>query len=418
MNLQISCRKQNDPATENLESTSLWVEVFDGRTRGFGESVISASPVQETFQRCEEIIAVHKDTWIQKIQSSKDLIEWVENNSDFINQNSTTWCAVELAFLDFLGKNLGQPVENFFGIPINQKSLKLSPSYFSRTLTISKDQNFSRQFRSLLSQGYRDFSIEIDSQLPLMSEEIRDSFQILKKHLEDESKKKLPISIPSWVIPKFKKSASKTRIRLNARNKFKSVIDVFNFVKKCPISFSAIEEPVSVGDAAALSRISTELNIPILLDRSLSLPRDFELFANLPGIWIPKVSLSKWGGVVRTLKAVEFAKMKGWKLCFGGHKAQTSLLTRATILVAEKVQQMNPKLFFAMEEFESPFLAEQDYAHPTLNLSRNEKIDFRRLQKSSGWGLDMQAPEGGFVRSRPQSPKPKKNDHFEESLIS
>ena len=181
------------------------------------------------------------------------------------------------------------------------------------------------------------------------------------------------------------------RVRLDANNLWAGDPGAaLTYLRALDSPFSAIEEPVAPRDVAAHSRIATELGIPVILDESLCTMADLERCDGVPGRFIANLKVSRVGGVLRSLRLVEALRARGWPVIVGAHVGETSVLTRAGMLVAAAAGEA----LIAQEGAFGSRLVEREPATPSLKWGRGGALDVSRVYAEvTTEGLQLTAPE-------------------------
>ena len=199
------------------------------------------------------------------------------------------------------------------------------------------------------------------------------------------------------------------RVRVDANNLWADNPDqAIGFLRALDCDFFGIEEPVKPRDAKRYSQMSVELGIPIILDESLCTMADLELYDGLLGQFIANLKVSRVGGVLRGLNLVAAIRKRGWPIIIGAHVGETSVLTRAAMLIAAAAGD----LLVAQEGGFGSRLVEREPASPCLKWGRKGQLDLRRpyaevttegLQLTwpnvweSGWGLKCRPTSKGWA---------------------
>ena len=101
---------------------------------------------------------------------------------------------------------------------------------------------------------------------------------------------------------------------------------------------------------------------------------DLERYDDLPGSYVANLKVSRVGGVLRALRLVEAINERGWPLIVGAHVGETSVLTRAAMLVAAQADDLA-----AQEGAFGSRLIEREPVTPSLRWGRGGKLDLSRL---------------------------------------
>ncbi|MCK7468086.1 MAG: hypothetical protein MZU91_08195 [Desulfosudis oleivorans] len=190
--------------------------------------------------------------------------------------------------------------------------------------------------------------------------------------------------------------AKPIRIRLDANNLWKDRCD------------EAIEYTNDVGgwagichgrtckakNAEDISKFSTATGLPVILDESLCTLEDLSLYRNIAGNFIANIKISKVGGLIRALKMIEELKKLRWPIIIGCHVGETSLLTRAALVVSGAAGDS----LIAHEGAFGDYLVEREPASPMLKFGHDGSAGFEfSLLPQDGSGTSGHPPESWSV---------------------
>ncbi len=319
---------------------------------GVGEGCPRKYVTGETVQSAMNFFVTHCDVW-EEFQNVSDLRAWMAENSQVIDENPASWCAIELALFDCWGQEEQQSIESL----LNLHELS-GPFQYSAVLGTENLPSFQKQAQQFSELGFRDFKVKVSGNL----EDDCQKMQFLKD---------LPIQ--------------KLRIRLDANNLWNVASEVVSYLKSLQSTFFAIEEPLQVGDFEGCRQISQQLGLPIILDESFL---RFEQFKNIetdPENWILNIRISKMGGMQRSLKIAEQAKKKGLPIIIGAQVGETSILSRAALTIANQYRE----ILQAQEGAYGTYLLERDIAATPLMFGRGGVLDSPSLSTQPGLGLTL-----------------------------
>jgi L-alanine-DL-glutamate epimerase-like enolase superfamily enzyme len=284
------------------KSSAVFVEMKRGGHVGVGEGCPREYVTGETIQG-----AIN---WIKSIRNSligittiATLKDWVMSNESEIDKNPSAWCAVETALIDLLGKETGKTVNDLLKLPAKITNQKV-------TAVISDGNiNFVDSFIDrCLDFGFTDFKIKLSGNI----EKDIEKTALLRSNIRDDYS-----------------------VRVDFNNAFSSQdIDAFaRYLEKLDYNFSAIEEPFEPYATSAMLKIIELFNIPIVLDESFMRIRDID-WINGHEKFIPNIKISKLGGLLRTLSAVELTKQNNVPIIPGSCVGETSILSRLWLIVS------------------------------------------------------------------------------------
>jgi len=330
-------------ATRN-EGESIWVRAQRNEIAGYGEGCprlyVAGDELESSVRWAREIFSAGKVIF----NTFEDVMKWAEKNSTLIDKYPSAWCAIEMAFLDLFSREKNCSVETLLGMD----SCKRRGRY---TAVLGDDQKwkFANQANQYLIRGISDFKIKINGKL----EKDRARLEIL----EDLCKQN---NIPD------------VRIRLDANNLWtEHSEEAINYLKALNCNAFAIEEPVGARDAEDISKVSTAIGLPVILDESLCTFDDLSQYKHLPGKFIANIKVSRVGGIIRALRLVQELKKLGWPVIIGCHVGETSLLTRAALITAYAAGES----LIAQEGAFGDYLVEREPVNPVLKFGRNGILD-------------------------------------------
>ena len=342
---------------------SLWVEASRGAHRGYGEGCPRSYVTGETRASCMQWLS----TWQKAIESdciSLDALRaWLVGHATAIDASPSVWCAIECALLDLFGRERGQTVEALLGV-----GPPGGPHVYSAVL--GNDEPWKTRF--LIDQycilGLTDFKVKLEGDLEVDRQKLRSIAELTAWH-----------------------GVTTHRVRVDANNLWADTPDrALDYLRALDWELFGVEEPVKPRDVGLHSRISASLGVPVILDESLCTLADLERYDGVPGRFMANLKVSRVGGVLRGLRLVEALRARGWPIIIGAHVGETSVLTRAAMLVAAAA---GDKLVAQEGAFGSR-LVEREPASPSLKWGRGGVLDLRRpYAEVTTEGLQLTAPE-------------------------
>jgi L-alanine-DL-glutamate epimerase-like enolase superfamily enzyme/pimeloyl-ACP methyl ester carboxylesterase len=342
---------------------SLWVEASRGAHRGYGEGCPRSYVTGETRASCRQWLT----TWHAAIQSecvSLDALRvWLAEHSATVDASPSAWCAIECALLDLFARERGQSVEALLGL-----APPGGPHVYSAVL--GNDAPWKTRF--LIDQycilGLTDFKVKLGGDLEIDQQKLRSIAELAAWH-----------GVPSH------------RVRVDANNLWAEAPErASEYLRALDCDLFGVEEPVKPRDVERHSQISVELGVPIILDESLCTLADLERYDGAAGRFMANLKVSRVGGVLRGLRLVEALRARGWPIIIGAHVGETSVLTRAAMLVAAAAGDR----LAAQEGAFGARLVEREPASPSLKWGRGGVLDLRRpYAEVTTEGLQLTAPE-------------------------
>ncbi|HLK16869.1 MAG TPA: enolase C-terminal domain-like protein, partial [Fimbriimonadaceae bacterium] len=342
---------------------SLWVEASRGPLLGYGEGCPRSYVTGETRSSCKQWLA----TWHEAIQSECTGLEalqaWVVEHTSDIDKSPSAWCAIECALLDLFARENGQSVEELLGL-----SPPGGPHVYSAVL--GNDEAWKTRF--LIDQycilGLKDFKLKLGGDLEIDRQKLCSLTELTASH-----------------------GVSDYRVRVDANNLWSGAPDLaLDYLRALDCEFFGIEEPVKPRDAERHSQISLGTATPIILDESLCTMADLERYDGVAGRFMANLKVSRVGGVLRGLTLVEALRERGWPIIVGAHVGETSVLTRAAMLIAAATGDR----LAAQEGAFGSRLVEREPASPSLKWGRGGSLDLRRrYAEVTTEGLQLTTPE-------------------------
>lgn len=346
LQLALKTTVRHASATRN-EGESVWIQAKSQGHTGYGEgcprAYVAGDDLTSSLKWVKETFSAGKVNF----STLDDLKQWASSHEKIIDQYPSAWCAVEMAMLDLLAREKGCSVEELLGIKGSMR--------YGRYTAVLGDQK-SWQYATLVDQylirGIADFKIKLSGNLEKDTQKI-DLLEALS----------------------VQHHASAPRIRLDANNLWTDRCDeaiAFTRTVGCERLF-AVEEPVRARHVEDISRFSMATGLPVILDESLCTLDDLRSFQNAPGQFIANIKISRVGGLIRALRMITEVKKLGWPIIVGCHVGETSLLTRAALVISAAAGEN----LVAHEGAFGNYLVEREPAQPTLTFGRGGLLDLR-----------------------------------------
>jgi L-alanine-DL-glutamate epimerase-like enolase superfamily enzyme/pimeloyl-ACP methyl ester carboxylesterase len=342
---------------------SLWVEAARGAHRGYGEGCPRVYVTGETRASCTRWLG----TWHEAIQSECTGLDalrgWLARNAAAVDASPSAWCAIECALLDLFAREREQSVEALLGL-----ASPGGPHVYSAVL--GNDQPWKTRF--LIDQycilGVTDFKVKLEGNPEVDGQKLRSIAELTAWH-----------------------GVTGHRVRVDANNLWAETPDrALGYLRALDCELFGVEEPVRPRDVQTHSRISVDLGVPVILDESLCTLADLERYDDAPGRFMANLKISRVGGVLRALGLVEALRARGWPIIIGANVGETSVLTRASMLVAAAAG----KQLAAQEGAFGSRLIEREPVSPSLRWGRGGALDLRRpYAEVTTEGLQLTPPE-------------------------
>ena len=353
-------------------SESIWASVSRGGVIGYGEGC------PRSYVTSENVVTAI--SWLHSVlpeienecTSYEALVQLTYLKRSAIDQHPAAWCAIETGLLDLFAKENNTSVEKLIGMDD-----PLGIYAYTAVLGDSEITTYQAQLSRYFKWGFKDFKIKLNGELR-----------------RDRKRIKL------WNEMCEAAEVGEFSLRVDANNLWgDDTSAAIKHLEKLRHSIIAVEEPLAPKKAVDLSRISTELGLPVILDESLSVLRDLDSYESLPGEFIGNMKISKLGGIIRSREMVNSLKKRSWNMIIGAHVGETSIMTRAGMCIARDVGE----LLFGHEGAFGTLLLEREPISPSLMFgakghldlsqpyvveSEGEAITHPISRWQFGWGLD------------------------------
>jgi L-alanine-DL-glutamate epimerase-like enolase superfamily enzyme len=346
------------------EGESIWVQAKRNGNTGYGEG-------------CPRVYVAGDDldtslTWIKEnfppgkvnFETLEDLKQWAEEKEKEIDKYPSAWCAIEMAMLDLLSRERVCTVEKLLGLDDGKLC-----SRYTAVLGDGKKRKYTTMVEQYLIRGISDFKIKLSGNLERDIEKLDILEELSAQH-----------------------HAKPIRVRLDANNLWKDRCDeAIEYTIMLEVGrIFAMEEPVQAKNAEDISRFSTATGIPVILDESLCVLDDLSLYRNVAGKFIANIKVSKVGGIMRALKMIEELKKLRWPVIIGCHVGETSLLTRAALVVSGATGDS----LIAHEGAFGDYLVKQEPVSPMLKFGHEGLLDLNAPNYlKTVQGLQVISPE-------------------------
>ena len=320
---------------------------------GYGEGCPREYVTDESLDSAMVFIECKKNSVFESIHDLVSLENWVNENESEIDAHPAAWCAVELAVLDVIAKLESCSIEKLLEIEINRETFT-----YTAVLGNSELHVFEQQVNQYKKLGLQDFKVKITGNLA-------------------EDNAKLDIVVQDNDLP---------RIRMDANNLWKRKEDVINYLKLLNHPIYALEEPLAPEQYDDLRDIARETGIQIILDESFQRRLQLSCIVDNPGYWILNIRVSKMGGLIRSLDIINKAQDAGIPIIVGAHVGETSLLTRAGLVIAQAAHNV----IIGQEGGFGTYLLKYDIWKRPLQFKKNGKLYFDLTKNvKPGFGLHI-----------------------------
>lgn len=313
---------------------------------GLGEGCPRAYVTGETVETALDFLGKRAPAILRQAVDVGSLRRWLDANAAEVDQHPSAMCALEMALLDLFARRAGVTVEDLVGSPKLAEALSVTAVYGSASAVAFHVQRW-RFGRAGMS----------DAKLKLTGDSRRDSTRALSL-------------------------ARRGRLRLDANNLWRDARAAIGGLRPVAPHAWAVEEPVAPRDWPGMLAVAQATGLAVILDESFTRVEDL---ATAPegANWIANIRVSKLGGILRTLDAIEGARRRGFGVIVGAQVGETSLLARAGLLAAAAASK-------TLRGFEGAYgrhLLTRDIVRPSVTFDARGRIALR-APFSPGWGLE------------------------------
>ena len=335
---------------------SVWVKAQSGECIGMGEGCPREYVTGESIASAQTFFHTYCETLCQTVGSIDALVTWVDDHRTVIDANPAGWCAIELAMLEFFAKREGVTVEQLVAAVPATGTFR-----YSAVVGDSKLDVFQETVARYFAMGFTDFKLKLSgdpAQDRAKVDTLRDLFDV-----------------------------EKLRVRVDANNLWNDAESAVRHLNDLQFSFVGVEEPLSANALDGMRMVAAQTGVPIILDESLLRADQIPALAADPDCWIINIRVSKMGGLLRSLAVLGAAHAAGISIIVGAQVGETSVLTRAGLVVAREAAGG----LFAQEGAFGTHLLQTDVAHPPLMFGPAGVLDADAsgLSGRVGWGLTL-----------------------------
>ena len=342
---------RHSSATRSVAENFIVMASGDGGKSGYGEGCPRVYVTGEDIESCRKFLVRHNSSLLEEVCSVETLKNWVETHRSEIDQSPSAFCAIEVAILDVIGREENCPIEVLLGIPSTRNTLRY-------TAVVGDSSHFVFW---LLSQRYKQNKFR-DVKLKLSG-----------YHARDRRK------LNTWKSTQDRPY----RIRLDANNHWSSADECTSYLKRMPPFFWAVEEPIQVRDFEGMNKVASRLGTTIILDESLIGRSDLHRIEG--NSWICNLRISKLGGILRTMELATEAERRNISVILGCHVGETSLLTRASLVISQFLDGAQ----VANEGAFGKYLLSEDLTETTIEFDHNATLQLGCLDLLDDPGLGL-----------------------------
>ena len=337
---------------------SVWVEARAGRVVGVGEGCPREYVTGESLTSAQAFFENYRDALCHSVGSVDALAAWADDQKAIIDANPAAWCAVELALVELFARREDAPVERLVAAAPATGEFR-----YSAVVGDGEPDMFRATVARYCEMGFTDFKLKLSGD-PVRDRDKIDTLRSLK-------------------------GIESLRIRVDANNLWEDAETAVRHLAGLDFSFVGIEEPLRANALDGMRTVSEHTGSPIILDESFLRADQIAALARDPERWIINVRVSKMGGLLRSLALVKNARDSGIAIIVGAQVGETSVLTRAGLIVARAAGGD----LLAQEGAFGTHLLEVDVAMPPLMFGPAGILnaDAHALSTRAGWGLTLRS---------------------------
>lgn len=341
-------------SAERKSTQTVWVEAraSDG-SRGCGEGCPREYVTAESLGSAGDFIHAHSDEWRRSLNDFAALRQWVENHGPEIDAHPAAWTAVELAVLDVFGKMTRRSVESLLGLP------ELTGRYrYTAVVGDASPELFRALVSNYVKAGFRQFKIKLSGD-------------------GERDRAKVEALTGAGIRP--------GDVRADANNLWPDAETAIDGLRRLEFRFFALEEPLRPGDVGGMRKIAQTLDMRIVLDESALRAEQLHPLSADANRWLVNIRVSKMGGLLRSLRALHEATSLGIGVIVGAHVGETSVLSRAALVIAARAGTG----LVAQEGAFGTHLIERDVVARPIMFGRAGVLDASALGSIDSTGLGL-----------------------------
>lgn len=305
--------------------------VLDDDIKGYGEGCPRSYVTGESSFGAAEFIHEIAAAVKASVRDFPSLRAWMDSNERLIDKNPAAWCALELAIIDALGKQCALGADSFLGEPCDP-GVRFK---YSAVIGSGDEAQLNRYLQAYSALGFDDFKLKLTGE------------QALDKRR----------------INRFCELKPAARLRLDANNLWSESHQAADYLLQLPGVFFAIEEPLKARNYDGLERLGHLIPHKIILDESFTAMRDFKYLNLCRNKFIINLRVSKMGGLIRSKTISDMAWHLGLPYVIGAHVGETSILTRAAMLLGAA----HSNILLAREGAAGEYLLTKDICKNPIN---------------------------------------------------
>jgi L-Ala-D/L-Glu epimerase len=329
--LKIPFRLQfNHHSAERAITQAVLVRAHGQEHTGYGEGCPREYVTNESLVTARDFFETIQPQLLAQVVDLSSLMVFRSEQAARIRANHAAWCAVEMALLDLFAKEKGVSVEELLGLaPLKGRFL------YTGVIGSGSAAYFANIAQRHVDMGFTEFKIKITG---------------------DPA-----VDYPNLLL--LQQLRPSMRVRLDANNLWETPEAVVRYCAALPVVVHGLEEPLQGKGLAQLAQLHQDTGIPIILDESFCAFEQLEHIRPYGDALLLNVRVSKVGGILNALAIVEQLKQQNMRVIVGAQVGETSLLTRAALLVA---QQLGAHCLAMEGAYGTLLLASDLVAHPLM----------------------------------------------------
>lgn len=297
---------------QDSENILISCELANGTT-GWGEGVPREYVTGETPEGClaqlaaaplNEQLADDCSTWPDVIKLCDHFHPTVDHDDPRGCYGNALRCAVELSILDAYGQLLGEPIRNVINHFPPAQPIKQAPAGMVRYGVVIDSGNRALRRKALVRRlyGFRDCKVKVGAAGDNDAERLR--------------------TIRRWIGPQMD-------LRLDANEAWHPSELKRNVEPLLQYRISCLEQPVRHEAVASLTDLRKSLDVPVMLDESLTSMADAQAAIADGTCDLFNIRLSKCGGFLNSLRIAAAAHSAELGYQLGCHPGESGILSAA-----------------------------------------------------------------------------------------
>lgn len=297
---------------QDSENILVCCELADGTT-GWGEGVPREYVTGETPEGCltqlaatslNEQLAEDCTSWPDVIRLCERFQPAVDHDDPRGCYGNALRCAVELSILDAYGQLLGEPIRNVINHFPPAQHIKQAPAGMVRYGVVIDSGNRALRRKALVRRlyGFRDCKVKVGA-------------------AGDNDAERLT-TIRRWIGPQMD-------LRLDANEAWHPSELKRKVEPLLRYRISCLEQPVRHEEVASLTDLRKSLDVPVMLDESLTSLADAQAAIAAGTCDLFNIRLSKCGGFLNSLRIAAVARKSRLGYQLGCHPGESGILSAA-----------------------------------------------------------------------------------------